>query len=117
MVTMTQALATTARGPDSADCMRRACARAGGHLTFPGRSRTIPGVAVLMYFEAQRGSVPALLWLTLIVVLYLTIIELRPLGMSFRVKAWWFSLALLTHFFGYLLLRGYVLYRHRSGEG
>ena len=70
-----------------------------------------------MYFQAQRGSVPPLIWLTLLVVLYLTVIEVRPLRASFRFKAWWFSLALLTHFFGYLLLRGYVFYQHRSGEG
>jgi len=70
-----------------------------------------------MYFQAQRGAVPPLIWLTLLIVLYLTVLELRPMSISFRLKAWWFSLALLTHFFGYLLLRGYVLYQHRSGEG
>jgi hypothetical protein len=76
-----------------------------------------PGVAVLMYFQSARGGVPPLVSLTLLIVLYLTVVELRPLRMSFRVKAWWFSLALLTHFFGYLLLRGYVYYQHRTGEG
>ena len=89
---------------------------APAHLTFPSRSQTIRDVALLMYFQSARGGVPPLLWLTLLVVLYLTLIELRPMQMSFRLKAWWFSLALLTHFFGYLVLRGYVVYQHRSGQ-
>jgi hypothetical protein len=73
-------------------------------------------MAVLYYFEAQRGGVPTFMALALLIVLYLTVIELRPLAMPFRFKAWWFSLALLTHFFGYLALRGYVLY-HRRASG
>jgi hypothetical protein len=74
-----------------------------------------PAMAILMYFESQRGNVPPLMWLTLLVVLYLTVIELRPLGMALRLKVWWFSFALLTHFFGYLALRGYTFYQRRAG--
>jgi hypothetical protein len=74
-----------------------------------------PAMAVLYYFETQRGAVPTFLWLALLIVLYLTVIELRPLAIPLRMKAWWFSLALLTHFFGYLALRGYVLYRRVNG--
>jgi hypothetical protein len=72
-------------------------------------------MAVLYYFDSQRGGVPIFMWLALLIVLYLTVIELRPLVMPLRVKVWWFSLALLTHFFGYLALRAYVLYRRVSG--
>jgi hypothetical protein len=74
-----------------------------------------PAMAVLYYFETQRGGVPIFLWLALLIVLYLTVIEVRPLAIPLRVKVWWFSLVLLTHFFGYLVLRAYVLYRRVSG--
>ena len=71
-------------------------------------------MAVLYFFESQRGGVPTFMALALLIVLYLTFIELRPLAMPLRFKVWWFSLALLTHFFGYLALRAYVLYQRRA---
>ena len=57
------------------------------------------------------GSAPILLWLTLAVVLYLTAIELREQGWHWKWWAWWLSFVFLTHFVGYLALRGYVAYR------
>jgi hypothetical protein len=57
------------------------------------------------------GSVPLVLLATLLVALYLTVIELRPLAMDRRVKIWWFLLVVLTHFVGYLALRAYVARR------
>ena len=71
-------------------------------------------MAVLLYFATQRGGAPALLWLTLAIAVYLAVLELRSQPMPFRMKAWWVSLVLLTHFVGYLALRGYLLYRRRG---
>ena len=54
-----------------------------------------------------------LLLTTLALALYLTYIELRELDPPPRKRwwAWWFSFVFLTHFVGYLLLRGYSAYR------
>jgi hypothetical protein len=57
------------------------------------------------------GQVPLVLLLTLLLALYLTYIELRPLALGWRVKLWWFLLVFLTHFVGYLALRAYVARR------
>jgi hypothetical protein len=48
---------------------------------------------------------------TLAVALYLTIVELRELRPHFLWWSWWLLLVFLTHFIGYLALRGYVAYR------
>ena len=74
---------------------------------------------MLIFFQVTTGSVPLLLWLTLVIVLYLTVIELRPRQMPRNVKLWWVSVALLTHVFGYVALRAYLSYRRshdRAGE-
>jgi hypothetical protein len=52
---------------------------------------------------------------TLAVALYLTIIELRELRPHFLWWSWWLLLVFLTHFIGYLALRGYVAYRRSHG--
>jgi hypothetical protein len=57
------------------------------------------------------GEVPLVLLATLVVALYLTWVELRPLSLSRSWKLWWFLLVLLTHFIGYLALRIYVARR------
>jgi hypothetical protein len=57
------------------------------------------------------GRVPIVLLATLLIALYLTVIELRPLRLSRTQKLWWFLLVLLTHFLGYLALRAYVARR------
>ena len=54
------------------------------------------------------GDVPLVLLATLLIALYLTVIELRPLRLSRTAKLWWFSFVLLTHFVGYLALRVYA---------
>jgi uncharacterized membrane-anchored protein len=72
-------------------------------------------VAVLYYFETQRGGVPSLLALTLLIAVYLAVIEVRPLTMPFRMKAWWVSFVFLTHFIGYIVLRAYVTFRRPDG--
>jgi len=49
--------------------------------------------------------------LTLAIAMYLTVIELRELRPHFLWWSWWLMLVFLTHFIGYLALRGYVLVR------
>lgn len=60
------------------------------------------------------GFTPWLLLLTLALALYLTVIELRELDLHFTHWAFWLLLVFLTHFVGYLILRGYSVYRHRA---
>jgi hypothetical protein len=55
-----------------------------------------------------------LLFFTLALALYLTVIELRDLQPHWKWWAWWLSLVFLTHFVGYLILRGYVAFRRRN---
>ncbi|MDH4177452.1 MAG: hypothetical protein OEV72_07725 [Thermoleophilia bacterium] len=52
-----------------------------------------------------------LMLLTLAIAMYLTVIELRELRPHFLWWSWWLMLVFLTHFIGYLVLRGYVLVR------
>jgi hypothetical protein len=65
-----------------------------------------------MFFLIPRA--PALIvLLTLAIALYLTVIELREMAPRPHWKwwSWWLSLVFLTHFVGYLALRGYVAFR------
>jgi hypothetical protein len=71
-------------------------------------------MAVLYYFSVTHGGVPALLGLSLVLAVYLAVIDVRGLDSSFRLKAWWVSLVFLTHFIGYLTLRTYVFMRRRA---
>ena len=58
------------------------------------------------------GFAPILMWLTLAVVLYLTVIELREIGdLHYGWWIWWLLLVFMTHFVGYLFLRAYAVYR------
>jgi hypothetical protein len=52
---------------------------------------------------------------TLALALYLTVVELRELKPHFVWWFWWLFLVSLTHFVGYLALRGYVAYRRWQG--
>jgi len=63
------------------------------------------------------GFTPWLLLLTLALALYLTVVELRELDLHYAHWAFWLLLVFLTHFVGYLILRGYALYRHRALAG
>ena len=63
------------------------------------------------------GFTPWILLLTLALALYLTVIELRELDLHFTHRAFWLLLVFLTHFVGYLILRGYSVYRHRALAG
>ena len=46
------------------------------------------------------GHVPLLILLTLVLALYLTVIELRELRPHFLWWSWWFLLVFMTHFVG-----------------
>jgi hypothetical protein len=64
------------------------------------------------------GFTPWVLLLTLAVVLYLTVVELREMNLQMPLHyawwIWWLLLVFLTHFVGYLFLRAYSLYRRRQ---
>ena len=50
---------------------------------------------------------------TLALALYLTVVELREWRPHWSWWIWWLLFVGLTHFVGYLILRGYVVYRGR----
>jgi hypothetical protein len=60
------------------------------------------------------GFTPWVLLLTLGIALYLTAIELKDLDLHYSYWAFWLLLVFLTHFVGYLILRGYSFYRRRT---
>jgi hypothetical protein len=72
-------------------------------------------VVILLFFRDAPGAI-AILGLTLLVAMYLTVIELREMEPRPHWKwwAWWLSLVFLTHFIGYLVLRVYSAYRRRQ---
>jgi hypothetical protein len=100
-----------AREADAEDDRNRLDDVAGVHGTI---LTVASGVAV-----AQDASVfivyllpgDLILLLTLGLALYLTVIELRELRPHWKWWAWWLSFVFLTHFVGYLVLRGYVAFR------
>lgn len=57
------------------------------------------------------GFAPPLMLLTLVLALYLTVVELRELRPHFLWWAWWLLLVLMTHFVGYVILRIYAAVR------
>jgi uncharacterized membrane protein len=59
------------------------------------------------------GPPPLLLLGTLALALYLTVVELLELRPNYLWWFWWVLLVVMTHFVGYLVLRGYVAYRRR----
>lgn len=71
---------------------------------------------VLLVVFAPAGFPQIMFFLTLAIALYLTVVELREFEPRphFIWWGWWLSLVFLTHFVGYLILRGYAAYRRRS---
>lgn len=63
------------------------------------------------------GYAPWVLVLTLIIALYLTVVELRELRPHYVWWFWWLLLVVMTHFVGYLSLRGYLLVRRLQARG
>ena len=78
------------------------------------RGNTIPRVLLVVF--APAGFPQVMFFLTLAIAMYLTVIELRDFEPppAWRWWAWWLSLVFLTHFVGYLILRGYAVYRRRT---
>jgi hypothetical protein len=60
------------------------------------------------------GYYPWVLLLTGLVALYLTFVETREQELDFMHTLWWMLLVFLTHFVGYLALRGWVFFRRRA---
>jgi hypothetical protein len=69
------------------------------------------GRVFLVYLSPPAGQV--IFMLTLVVALYLTVIELRELEPRphYAWWVWWLLLVFMTHFVGYLFLRAYAVYR------
>ena len=59
------------------------------------------------------GFAPLMMLLTLVLALYLTVIELRELRPHFLWWSWWLLLVFMTHFVGYVILRVYAFVQHR----
>jgi hypothetical protein len=62
------------------------------------------------------GPPIAVILLTLAIALYLTVVELRELRPHYVWWFWWLLLVFMTHFVGYLALRGYAYYHRRNSE-
>jgi hypothetical protein len=66
-------------------------------------------------------GVPApLMFVTLLLALYLTVVELRQMEPRphYLWWSWWLLLVAMTHFVGYLILRVYaVVHRRRQAAG
>jgi FtsH-binding integral membrane protein len=67
---------------------------------------------VLLIYVPGRPPL-ALVFLTLALALYLTVVELRELRPHYVWWFWWLIVVSLTHFVGYLALRVYALVRRR----
>jgi hypothetical protein len=74
-------------------------------------------VGLVFLVSLMIGRVDLITLLALAVAMYLTLVELREFRPRPHWKwwTWWLSLVFLTHFVGYLILRGYAAYR-RSHE-
>jgi hypothetical protein len=68
-------------------------------------------VGLVWLISTMIGRVDYITLLTLALAMYLTFVELRELRPHWKWWMWWLSLVFLTHFVGYLVLRGYVAYR------
>lgn len=74
-------------------------------------------MALVYLVSLMIGRVDPITLLTLALAMYLTFVELREMRPRPHWKwwMWWLSLVFLTHFVGYIILRGYAAYR-RSHE-
>jgi hypothetical protein len=68
--------------------------------------------SVILFFLLPRAPF-LVIALTLALALYLSVVELREFEPRPHWKwwGWWLSLVFLTHFIGYLGLRGYAILR------
>ncbi len=84
-------------------------------MTVAPGSGLVNDLQMLLVVFAPAGFPQVMFFVTLAIALYLTVIELREFDPRphFTYWAWWLSLVFLTHFVGYLILRGYAAYRRR----
>ena len=68
---------------------------------------------LVLLFWLVPNAPDILVLLTLALALYLVVVEMREMEPRPHWKwwGWWLSLVFLTHFIGYLALRGYVVYK------
>ena len=69
-----------------------------------------PAVFLILLLPAGR----LIQLFALVIVLYLTVVELRVWRPHWKWWIWWLLFVGLTHFFGYLILRVYVALRRRN---
>ncbi len=69
-----------------------------------------------MFIFVLLREAPLPLLLSLAVVLYLTVIELRQMRPHYLWWFWWLLLVFVTHFVGYLLLRVYSFAQRRKAR-
>jgi uncharacterized membrane protein len=63
------------------------------------------------------GQAPVILLVTLLILCYLTGLELwQEKDMDFLPKAWWVLLVFLLHVFGYAIFRVWLAMRRRRSE-
>jgi hypothetical protein len=70
-----------------------------------------------MLLFALTGQVPPILLVALVICLYLTAWDLWSEDLQFLYKAWWVTLVLVTHVFGYLVFRVWLAQRRRREAG
>jgi hypothetical protein len=74
-------------------------------------------VIILILARNSGAGVPTLMVVTLLIAMYLTVIELRELRpLHWRWWAWWLAAVFLIHFPAYLGLRGYAYWRRRRAS-
>jgi hypothetical protein len=69
-----------------------------------------------MIIFVLTGQVPLILLVTLLILVYLTGLELWREDMPFLYKAWWVLLVLLAHVFGYGAFRVWLHLHRRKGD-
>jgi hypothetical protein len=70
-----------------------------------------------MIVFVSTGQAPIILLVALLILCYLTAVELRPeKDMEFLPKAWWVLLVFLFHVFGYAVFRLWLAMRRKNSR-
>jgi hypothetical protein len=74
-------------------------------------------VAAPMIIFVFTGQAPLILLVALLILVYLTGLELwQEKDLEFLIKAWWVLLVLLFHVFGYAVFRVWLAKRRRNAS-
>lgn len=74
-------------------------------------------VAAPMIIFVFTGQAPLILLVALLILMYLTWLDLRQeKDLEFLVKAWWILLVFLLHVFGYAVFRFWLAIRRRNAS-